>query len=275
MEQPVLFEHKVALTPKDMNRIATETFDTIILEQLSKTLDGRCNQHGFVIPGSLEIVSRSMGQLEHGRYTGNVVFHVQVQGRVYNPVNGTRVSGKIDKKNNMGLYIIYNDAVRILVPRDLHLGNQEFESFQPGQEINVEIRKSRFQIQDLFILSIGVIANGEAPVVATEAPLVTIQEPVAVAPGVPDDAPADAPAEAPPAEAPAEAPSEAPPVALEAPPAVLEAPAEAPPVALEAPPAVLEAPAEAPPAALEAPAEAPPAEAPVQKKPRVVRVVKK
>ena len=247
MEQPVLFEHKVALTPKDMNRIATESFDTIILEQLSKTLDGRCNQHGFVIPGSLEIVSRSMGQLEHGRYTGNVVFHVQVQGRVYNPVNGTRVSGKIDKKNNMGLYIIYNDAVRILVPRDLHLGNQEFELLQPGQEINVEIRKSRFQIQDLFILSIGVIANGEAPVI-TEAPLVTIQEPVVLAS---DDAVATDDAEAP-SEAPTEAPTEAPPAALEEPPAP-----------------------EAPPAALEEPSEAPPSEAPAKKKPRVVREVKK
>jgi len=261
MEQPVLFEHKVALTPKDMNRISNESFDAIILEQLSKTLDGRCNQHGFVIPGSLEIVSRSMGQLEHGRYTGNVVFHVQVQGRVYNPVNGTRVSGKIDKKNNMGLYIIYNDAVRILVPRDLHLGNQEFESLQPGQEINVEIRKSRFQIQDLFILSIGVIVDG-ASTVSTEVPLnvapekegldAVITEAVV---DTPTEAVVDAPAEAPvvddtPTEAPVDAPVEAP----------VDAPVEAP----------VDAPVEAPeaPVVQEVP---PPTPTP---KPRVVRVKK-
>jgi DNA-directed RNA polymerase subunit E'/Rpb7 len=201
MEQPVLFEHKVALTPKDMNRISTDSFDTIILEQLSKNLDGRCNQHGFIIPGSLEIVSRSMGSLEHGRYTGNVVFHVQVQGRVYNPVNGTRVTGKIDKKNNMGVYIIYNDAVRILVPRDLHLGNQAFESLQPGQEINVEIRKSRFQIQDLFILSIGVIVDGDG--VAVEMPVTATELPAEYEAVIPAEAPVDTPApEAPVPEAP-------------------------------------------------------------------------
>jgi DNA-directed RNA polymerase subunit E'/Rpb7 len=159
MEQPVLFEQKVALTPKDMNRMGTDSINTIILEQISKNLEGRCNQHGYVIQGSLEILSRSMGQLEHGRYTGNVVFHVHLQGKVYNPVNGTRITGKIDKKNKMGLYIIYNDAIRILIPRDLHIGNKAFEMLEPGTEITVEIRKSRFQVQDQFILSIGVLVD--------------------------------------------------------------------------------------------------------------------
>ena len=162
MEQTVLFEQKVALTPKDMNRMGTDTINTIILEQVSKTLEGRCNQHGYIIQGSLEILSRSMGLIEHGRYTGNVVFHVQLQGKVYNPVNGTQISGKIDKKNKMGLYIIYNDALRILVPRDLHIGNKTFEDLEPGMEVTVEIRKSRFQVQDLFILSIGVLVGEEA-----------------------------------------------------------------------------------------------------------------
>jgi len=159
MEQSVLFEQKVALTPKDMNRMGADTINSIILEQVSKNLEGRCNQHGYIIQGSLEILSRSMGQLEHGRYTGNIIFHVQLQGRVYNPVNGTRITGKIDKKNKMGLYIIYNDAIRILVPRDLHVGNKAFESLEPGQEITIEIRKSRFQIQDLFILSLAVLVD--------------------------------------------------------------------------------------------------------------------
>ena len=143
-----------------------ESVDYLILAQLRVILEGKCSQHGFVIPMSLEILSRSMGQLEHGRYTGNVVFHVQLQGKVYNPANGTQISGVIEKKNKMGLYIIYNDAVRILVPRDLHIGSERFESLQPGETISIEIRKSRFQIQDAFILSIGVLVEsiGSVPV---------------------------------------------------------------------------------------------------------------
>ena len=167
MEQTVLFEQKMALTPKDMNKMTVEgSIDSLLLDNFRETIEGKCSQHGFIIPMSLEIISRSMGQLEHGRYTGNIVFHVQLQGRVYNPANGTQISGTIEKKNKMGLYIIYNDAIRILVPRDLHIGNERFESLEVGETITVEIRKSRFQIQDAFILSIGVLIEG-APVVIT------------------------------------------------------------------------------------------------------------
>ena len=158
MEQTVLFEQKVALTPKDMNLIVDEeSVNKLLLDHLQKSLEGKCSKDGFVIPGSLEILSHNIGELEHGRYTGNVVYIVHIQGKVYNPVNGTRVTGKIMKKNKMGLYIIYNDAIRILIPRDLHIGNETFELLQPGEDVTVEIRKSRFQIQDLFILSIGVL----------------------------------------------------------------------------------------------------------------------
>jgi hypothetical protein len=163
MEQSVIFEEKIYLTPKSMNLVAKEGLDSILQKQLRKKLENKCSQHGFVIPQSLEILSRSMGLLENGHYTGNIVFHIQAQGRVLNPVNGTRITGTILKKNKMGLYTIYKDAVRVLVPRDLHINNKEimdeFESLEVGDTIEVEIRKSRFQIHDPFILSVGAYLN--------------------------------------------------------------------------------------------------------------------
>jgi DNA-directed RNA polymerase subunit E'/Rpb7 len=156
MEQVALFEEKVYLTPKALRLVAKTTIDSILLEQLRAKLENKCSQHGFVIPNSLELLSRSMGQLENGRFTGNIVFHIQAKGRVYNPANGTQIVGTILKQNKMGLYIIYDDAIRILVPRDLHLGNEDYESLRVGETIRIELRKSRFQIQDKFILSVGV-----------------------------------------------------------------------------------------------------------------------
>lgn len=166
MEQLVLFEEKVYITPKDMNRVVKEPLDDIIMKQLANNLENKCSQHGFVIPNSLQMLSRSMGQLENGRYTGNIVFNIQAQGKVYNPYNGTRITGTILKRNKMGLYVIYKDAIRILVPRDLHLGNMEFENLQVGDTIEIEIRKSRFQIHDKFILSIGVFIGSKGVALA-------------------------------------------------------------------------------------------------------------
>lgn len=174
MEQNVVFEEKVYLIPKDMNRIKKESVDDILLRNLREKLEGKCSQHGFVVPRSLTMLSRSMGLIENGRFTGSIVFHCQAQGKVYNPANGTRITGVVLKRNKMGLYVIYRDAIRILVPRDLHLGSTEFEEIQVGDTIEIEIRKSRFQIQDPFILSVGVFISRSN--VAAPQPIQTEEE---------------------------------------------------------------------------------------------------
>ena len=162
MEQVALFEEKIGLTPRDMNKIGTEDINDILIGHLRESIEGRCSSHGYVIPKSLELISRSIGHLDNGRYTGNVIYHIQAQGKVYNPSNGIEIVSDIKKKNKMGLYLIYEDAIRILVPRDLHLGNEEFENLQVGETIRVEIRKSRFQIKDSFILSVGIYKGKNA-----------------------------------------------------------------------------------------------------------------
>jgi DNA-directed RNA polymerase subunit E'/Rpb7 len=159
MEQIALFEEKIYLTPKDMNTIGSQTIDAVLLDHLKEKLENKCSRHGFVIQNSLEVLSRSMGQIENGKFTGNIIFHIQAQGRVYNPANGTRIVGRILKKNKMGIYMIYKNAIRILIPRDLHIGNEEFEKLQPQDTIEVELRKSRFQINDKYILSVGVFVG--------------------------------------------------------------------------------------------------------------------
>ncbi len=163
MEQVAIFEEKVVLTPKDMNLIQKKSIDDILLERLRLGLEGKCSLHGYVLPNSLELLSRSAGSLENGRFTGNILFHVQAQGNVYNPSNGVTIEGQVLKKNKMGLYLVYKDAVRILVPRDLHLGNEEFEAVEIGETIRVELRKSRFQVKDMFILSVGLFQGKVAP----------------------------------------------------------------------------------------------------------------
>ncbi len=193
MEQVVLFEQKVYLTPKDMNRVAKEDIDSILLDHLCTALENKCSQHGFVLPKSLEILSRSMGHLENGRFTGNILFHVQAKGKVYYPVNGTKITGVIQKKNKMGLYVVYEDAIRILVPRDLHLHSDDFESLQLGDVIQIEIRKSRFQIHDPFILSVGVylgLAERAGEVEVPESPMPNLAPPTPREASAPSAAPA-------------------------------------------------------------------------------------
>jgi DNA-directed RNA polymerase subunit E'/Rpb7 len=154
MEHVALFEEQVSLTPKDM-RVKIDSIEALVADKLRARLEGRCSRHGFVVPETIKVLSRSMGNLEKGRFTGSIIFHVQAEGTVLNPPDGAILEGEVIRKNKMGIYVSYKDAIRVIVPRDLHIGNEAFEAVEIGETVEVEIRKSRFQVNDPYILSVG------------------------------------------------------------------------------------------------------------------------
>ena len=179
MQHAAIFEEQVALTPKDM-RHDIESIDAVLLEKLSTNMEGRCSKNGYVLAGTVKILSRSMGAMEKGRFTGNILFHVQAEATVLNPSDGTILEGEVIRKNKMGMYVSYMDAIRVIIPRDLYIGDEGYDAVQIGERIQVEIKKSRFQVNDPYILSIGYFkglaakepnarVNASAPVAVAEA----------------------------------------------------------------------------------------------------------
>jgi len=154
MEHTALFEERASLTSRDLRGQITD-IDALLLQKLSTRMENKCSRHGFVLPGTMKILSRSMGYIEKGRFTGDIIFHLQLEGKVLNPPAGTPVEGVVIRKNKMGMYVSYDDAIRIILPRDIHIGNDEFEAVNVGQRVKVEIQKSRFQVNDAYILSVG------------------------------------------------------------------------------------------------------------------------
>jgi ribA/ribD-fused uncharacterized protein len=173
IETLALFEEKIAITPRDLANQKINIHATI-LSKLAEKMEGKCSLHGWVVPDSLKVLSRSMGYLEKGRFTGDIVFHVQVQAKVLNPPSGSHLTCQVVGNNMMGMYVSYKvkmtqmdkktkapvttdvDAIKIILPRDLHLGDEAFSKVEIGDTVHVEVKKSRFQVNDKFILSVGV-----------------------------------------------------------------------------------------------------------------------
>lgn len=184
MESDALFQEKVYLTPKDLSGEIT-SIDAILLEKVKERLEQRCSPHGYVLSGSLELLTRSAGMVDSGRFSGDWAFLVKAKGRVLHPPEGSVVDVEILKSNKMGIYAVYENAIRLMVPRDLHIGDQEFEELKVGERIRVEIQKSRFQLRDPFIVSVGLYrGRSGAPVapVAAMAPLASMQPVASVIP---------------------------------------------------------------------------------------------
>ena len=155
MESTVFFEKKVSITPKELNRVKTEPIDDILLQKAIQMIENKCSEQGFVLPGSVSLLSRSVGYFEAARFTGDSNYYVKLQARVLYPVDGVHLYGEVIRKNKMGLYVNYNNAIHVQVPRDLHIGDEEFDKVEIGQYVLVELKRSKFAINDAFILSSG------------------------------------------------------------------------------------------------------------------------
>jgi len=170
METIALFEEKIPITPRDLSRGSVK-IEGLLSDKLSQKLEGRCSLHGYVIPGTMKLLSRSVGYIEKGRNTGDIVYHIQAEGNVIYPPDGTILQGEILRKNKMGMFVNYKDAIHVILPRDLHIGNEEFDSLQIGEVVKVEIKKSRFQVNDEYILSVGVYLGKTIAAPAVQQPM--------------------------------------------------------------------------------------------------------
>ena len=173
IESLAVFEEKVTLTPRDLANPKIN-IEKAVQGKLAEKIEAKCSLHGWVVPNTVKVLSRSMGYVEKGRFTGDIVFHVQAQASVLNPASGSHLVCEVVGNNMMGMYVTYKtnkkevdrktkkvstvavDAVKVILPRDLHIGDESFSKVQIGERVKVEIKKSRFLVNDKFVLSVGV-----------------------------------------------------------------------------------------------------------------------
>jgi hypothetical protein len=153
MESTAFFEKKINLTPGDFNEVKKQSIDSLLETKAKQLIENKCSEQGFVLPGSVKLLSRSMGYFESARFTGDAIYYLKLEGKIIYPADGVRVIGEVIRKNKMGLYVNYRDAIRVQVPRDLHIGSEEYEEVDVGDFVEVELKRSKFQINDPYILA--------------------------------------------------------------------------------------------------------------------------
>ena len=165
---------RIPLSPAEF-REAAPNIDDYLTKKLRKRLEEKCCVHGYVRQGSTQILARSMGQAEHCRFTGDFMYVCKVRVLCFLPEAGQVVDAQVLKMNKGGAYALVVDggrvseAVRIFVPRDLHIGNAEFDALEEEQVIRVHLMGSRFQANDPFIQAVGAFEGMSKAVVKVPA----------------------------------------------------------------------------------------------------------
>jgi hypothetical protein len=96
-----------------------------ILQQLKSNYEGICSSEGFIQPQSITILEWSMGRCNYK--IGGVDYVVKFQADICLPHQGQKFKAQVSLKSKMGIHS-ETLPIKILIPRDLHIGNEDFEN---------------------------------------------------------------------------------------------------------------------------------------------------
>jgi DNA-directed RNA polymerase subunit E'/Rpb7 len=148
-----------------------------LLAQLKMNFEGRCSPEGFIQPNSITIVDYSLGRTNYIK--GGVDYDVKFQADVCMPHTGQKFRAPVTVRSKVGIHA-ETPPIKVLIPRDLHIGNQEFDEVKVGEEIEFEVIGAQFKQQDKDIVVVArllskVAAPVEQPLLSSAASEIPLQ----------------------------------------------------------------------------------------------------
>jgi DNA-directed RNA polymerase subunit E'/Rpb7 len=162
MFHTIYLDERVAMTPTEMNAVTKpDDVKDVLVMKLKERHESKCNANGYVRPDSIELIARSAGVAENGRYTGNFIYDCKMKCEVLYPKGGMVMNALVIKVTKMGVYAVFEEAIRILIPRDIHIGNTEFDAIKEGDMVQVRLERSEIKTNAPFIMAVGKLVSVE------------------------------------------------------------------------------------------------------------------
>jgi len=150
-----------------------------LLSQIKAQVEGRCGVEGYVQPRSSVILEYSLGRMSILK--SGVNYRVKFQADICLPHKGQQITNApVMFRSKIGVHAEVS-PLKILLPRDLHIGNEEFESIVENDTLDIEVLGAEFKQNDesIFVLakllkrtpSAAESAGAEAPPPVIDVPM--------------------------------------------------------------------------------------------------------
>lgn len=136
-----------------------------LVAQLRHKYEGICLPEGYVQPRSITITEHSFGRTNILK--GGLDYSVRFQADLCLPHAGQVFKAPVTLKSKIGLHA-ETSPIKILLPRDLHIGNSDFDEADIGQDIEFDVVGTRFQQGDESIVVLGKLRQVVKPAVQEE-----------------------------------------------------------------------------------------------------------
>ena len=165
MGDPLFERRALVRTVHIDSKYLQRNIEASLLAQLRLKYEGVCVAEGYIQDRSITVLEHSLGRTN--LIKGGLDYTVKFQADVCMPHPGQVFRVPITLKSKIGLHA-EQTPLKILMPRDLHIGLPDFEGAKEGEEIDAEVIGARFQQGDDSIVVLAKLRGVVTP--AQEAP---------------------------------------------------------------------------------------------------------
>lgn len=134
---------KIVVHSKYLN----ENINNYIDNYLKEKTEGKCIDEGYVKIDSIKFLKKSVGILLGSKFTGDITYDVAYSATICNPVNGNIIETSVKSINKFGI-LCTNGPLKIIIARQLHQNDNDFNDIKENDVIKVEVIGKRFSLND-------------------------------------------------------------------------------------------------------------------------------
>lgn len=132
---------KISLNP----RFLDENFSQFLEKIVKNKIEGKCVKEGYVVPGTVVILERSMGSLNSNQFNGNIEYDLKIGAKVCNiPVNSV-IKASVKKISKLGL-LSELGPLMIIIPKEIHTQKDAFKDIKIGDEVELLVIGKTFDL---------------------------------------------------------------------------------------------------------------------------------
>jgi len=153
---PLFERRELTKNVKIHSKFIQRNIQSSLLAQLKGQYQGRCSAEGYIHRDSLTIVDYSLGRVDYLK--GGVNYSVKFQADICLPHPGQKFKAPVTLRSKIGVHA-ETGPIKILIPRDLHIGDEQFDAIKPEEEVEFEVIGTQFKQGDEYIVVVGKLLN--------------------------------------------------------------------------------------------------------------------
>lgn len=136
-----LIKRRINLRPQFLDENLNSNIENI----LKNEVEGKCIKEGYIVPNTVEIKKRTIGNLCSSQFTGNIIYEITYSAKICNiPLNSV-IKAKVKKMNENGILAVLGPLM-IIIPREFHQNKDAFKTITIGDEIDILVCNKNFDL---------------------------------------------------------------------------------------------------------------------------------